>query len=76
MSEDEVEKSNRTLRTFVAKNINKDGTSYLFLTIKLVSLTGLSGLLTMKPLSFEKDDDTNGHIDFITAASVRLITIN
>ena len=25
---------------------------------------------TMRPLSFEKDDDENGHIDFITAASV------
>ena len=24
----------------------------------------------MSPLSFEKDDDENGHIDFITAASV------
>ena len=24
----------------------------------------------MAPLSFEKDDDENGHIDFITAASV------
>lgn len=23
----------------------------------------------MKPISFEKDDDSNGHIDFITAAS-------
>lgn len=27
--------------------------------------------LTMNYLSFEKDDDTNGHIDFITAASVK-----
>uniref|UniRef100_A0A8C5X6I0 E1 ubiquitin-activating enzyme n=1 Tax=Malurus cyaneus samueli TaxID=2593467 RepID=A0A8C5X6I0_9PASS len=25
--------------------------------------------LQMKPISFEKDDDSNGHIDFITAAS-------
>ena len=25
---------------------------------------------TMRPLSFEKDDDENGHIDFMTAASV------
>ena len=24
----------------------------------------------MRPLSFEKDDDENGHIDFMTAASV------
>lgn len=23
----------------------------------------------MKPISFEKDDDSNGHIDFVTAAS-------
>lgn len=23
----------------------------------------------MKPISFEKDDDSNGHMDFITAAS-------
>ena len=28
------------------------------------------GGLLMNPLSFEKDDDSNGHIDFITAASV------
>ena len=28
-------------------------------------------MLKMKPLSFEKDDDSNGHIDFITATSVR-----
>jgi len=25
----------------------------------------------MVPVVFEKDDDDNGHIDFITAASVR-----
>lgn len=30
-----------------------------------------SGHLVMSPQSFEKDDDSNGHIDFITAASVR-----
>lgn len=23
----------------------------------------------MKPIAFEKDDDSNGHVDFITAAS-------
>jgi len=28
------------------------------------------GDLKMDSLSFEKDDDSNGHIDFITAASV------
>ena len=27
----------------------------------------------MSPQSFEKDDDSNGHIDFITAASVRIL---
>ncbi len=26
--------------------------------------------MTMVPQSFEKDDDGNGHIDFITSASV------
>ena len=26
--------------------------------------------MTMVPQSFEKDDDKNGHIDFITSASV------
>lgn len=29
-----------------------------------------SGQLAMSPQTFEKDDDSNGHIDFITAASV------
>ena len=33
--------------------------------------TVLPELLRMFPLQFEKDDDSNGHIDFITAASVR-----
>ncbi len=28
--------------------------------------------LKVTPQSFEKDDDANGHIDFITAASVSL----
>ena len=27
----------------------------------------------MSPQSFEKDDDSNGHIDFITAASVSTV---
>ena len=30
----------------------------------------------MHPLSFEKDDDSNGHIDFITASSVSQLNIN
>lgn len=34
----------------------------------------LEGRLKAAPLSFEKDDDANGHIDFITAASVSFIT--
>ena len=29
------------------------------------------GKFSMIPASFEKDDDGNGHMDFITAASVR-----
>ena len=29
-------------------------------------------VLPMFPQEFEKDDDSNGHIDFITSASVRL----
>ena len=29
----------------------------------------------MFPQSFEKDDDSNGHIDFITAASVSALTV-
>ncbi len=32
----------------------------------------LEGRFRMMPESFEKDADENGHIDFITAASVRL----
>lgn len=32
----------------------------------------ISGQTKMKPALFEKDDDSNGHIDFITAASVRI----
>ncbi len=31
---------------------------------------GVEERLIMSPQSFEKDDDSNGHIDFITAASV------
>ena len=27
-------------------------------------------MLNVTPLEFEKDDDSNGHIDYITAASV------
>ena len=27
----------------------------------------------MAPLSFEKDDDENGHIDFITAGQVQIL---
>ncbi len=29
----------------------------------------------MSPQSFEKDDDSNGHIDFITAASVSTVPL-
>uniref|UniRef100_A0A8B9ME40 E1 ubiquitin-activating enzyme n=1 Tax=Accipiter nisus TaxID=211598 RepID=A0A8B9ME40_9AVES len=35
----------------------------------IVSNEALENDLQMKPISFEKDDDSNGHIDFITAAS-------
>uniref|UniRef100_A0A8B9CCV1 E1 ubiquitin-activating enzyme n=1 Tax=Anser brachyrhynchus TaxID=132585 RepID=A0A8B9CCV1_9AVES len=35
----------------------------------ILSNEALENDLQMKPISFEKDDDTNGHIDFITAAS-------
>ena len=33
-------------------------------------------VLPMFPQEFEKDDDSNGHIDFITSASVRLQSCN
>ncbi|CAF1233276.1 unnamed protein product [Didymodactylos carnosus] len=38
---------------------------------KMLKLPNLEGILNvnLKPLEFEKDDDTNFHIDFITAAS-------
>ena len=42
-----------------------DACSLKFLDV----LSSLEWLL-MQALSFEKDDDDNGHIDFITAASV------
>ena len=35
-----------------------------------------SDLLSATPLEFEKDDDLNGHIDFITAASVRVYNMS
>uniref|UniRef100_A0A8C6YRS6 Ubiquitin-like modifier-activating enzyme 6 n=1 Tax=Nothoprocta perdicaria TaxID=30464 RepID=A0A8C6YRS6_NOTPE len=35
----------------------------------ILSNETLESDLQMKPISFEKDDDSNGHIDFITAAS-------
>ncbi|KAJ7398933.1 Ubiquitin-like modifier-activating enzyme 6 [Pitangus sulphuratus] len=35
----------------------------------ILSNEALEADLQMKPISFEKDDDSNGHIDFITAAS-------
>ncbi|KAM6301461.1 ubiquitin-like modifier-activating enzyme 6 [Aegotheles albertisi] len=35
----------------------------------ILSNEALENDLQMKPISFEKDDDSNGHIDFITAAS-------
>lgn len=35
-----------------------------------VSLFLSAEMLRMFPVTFEKDDDSNGHIDFITAASV------
>ena len=34
------------------------------------------GVFEMHPEIFEKDDDSNGHIDFITAASVRSISFD
>lgn len=33
-----------------------------------------SAMLFQLPLEFEKDDDSNGHIDFITACSVCLLS--
>lgn len=44
-------------------------------TLDKLSTTVTSSDLTMNYLSFEKDDDTNGHIDFITAASVKMYTV-
>ncbi|KAM6136551.1 ubiquitin-like modifier-activating enzyme 6 isoform 2-T2 [Phoenicopterus ruber ruber] len=35
----------------------------------ILSNEALENDLQMKPISFEKDDDSNGHMDFITAAS-------
>ena len=41
-------------------------------TLERLSTMLAPGDLTMDCLSFEKDDDNNGHIDFITAASVSI----
>ena len=46
-------------------------TSAANLTTICSSGVSLEGKFKMIPESFEKDDDENGHIDFITAASVR-----
>ncbi|NXS08031.1 UBA6 enzyme, partial [Neodrepanis coruscans] len=35
----------------------------------ILSNEALEADLQMKPIAFEKDDDSNGHVDFITAAS-------
>ena len=35
-----------------------------------------AGVFEMHPEVFEKDDDSNSHIDFITAASVRSISFH
>jgi hypothetical protein len=37
-----------------------------------VNLFSVSAMLSQSPLEFEKDDDSNGHIDYITACSVCL----
>ena len=36
----------------------------------LIHIILFPGMLNVTPLEFEKDDDSNGHIDYITAASV------
>ncbi len=42
----------------------------LFLNLNVAFALFFAALGQMKSLEFEKDDDSNGHIDFITAASV------
>ena len=43
----------------------------MFLSVNLITvLFLLSDVLPLFPQEFEKDDDSNGHIDFITSASV------
>ena len=44
-------------------------------TLERLSTVVAPGDLTMDCLSFEKDDDSNGHIDFITAASVSILSL-
>ena len=41
-----------------------------YVSVFLVLFDFLSDVLPMFPQEFEKDDDSNGHIDFITSASV------
>lgn len=41
-----------------------------YVHVFLVPFDFLSDVLTMFVQEFEKDDDSNGHIDFITSASV------
>lgn len=45
-----------------------DGAACERLQAKILDLIPGSSHLTVTPLDFEKDDDTNFHIDFITAA--------
>jgi hypothetical protein len=40
-----------------------------------IASLSLSAILSQSPLEFEKDDDSNGHIDYITACSVRLLQL-
>ena len=42
----------------------------------LIHIILFPGMLNVTPLEFEKDDDSNGHIDYITAASVSKPQIN
>ena len=53
--------------------VSKDDVEQSFSTLLAFTkeTTVAQDYLKLQALEFEKDDDTNGHIDFITAASVR-----
>lgn len=56
----------------LATQVSLPAPAFLFLNVLVfrVPFDFLSDVLPMFAQEFEKDDDSNGHIDFITSASV------